>query len=109
MNDFITNGIIQSDFTNEEKIKLAINYLVKNQITEEECKQILHSFFDFEINEETGEIIEPKDYLVLVDEVISEAKSIKSLSERLEETEQIAQMTSMAFSEYVFGSMSGDY
>ncbi|SPT61701.1 Uncharacterised protein [Aerococcus viridans] len=109
MNDFIINGIIQSDFTNEEKIKLATNYLAKNQITEEECKQVLRSFFEFEINEETGEIIEPQDYLDLSDEVISKAKSIKSLSERLDETELIAQMTSLAFSEYVFGSMQGDF
>lgn len=109
MNEFITQGIINGDFTNEEKIKLATNYLAKNQITEEECKQILRSFFEFEINEETGEITEPQDYLDLVDEVIGKAKFIKSISERLEETEQIAQMTSMAFSEYVFGSMQGDY
>lgn len=109
MNEFIIDGIINSDFTNEEKIKLATNYLAKKQITEEECKQILRSFFEFNFNEETGEIIEPQDYLDLVEEVISKAKSIKSLSERLDETEQIAQMTSMAFSEFVFGSMQGDY
>lgn len=32
-----------------------------------------------------------------------------TIEERLEETERIAQMTSLAFSEYVFGAMKGDY
>lgn len=46
--------------------------------------------------EEIGELTKPQPHEPTVEE-------------RLEETERIAQMTSLAFSEYVFGAMKGDY
>ena len=44
-----------------------------------------------------------------IDELTKPQPQEPTIEERLEETERIAQMTSLAFSEYVFGAMKGDY
>ena len=44
-----------------------------------------------------------------IDELTKPKPHEPTIEERLEETERIAQMTSLAFSEYVFGAMKGDY
>lgn len=44
-----------------------------------------------------------------IDELTKPQPHETTVEERLEETERIAQMTSLAFSEYVFGAMKGDY
>ena len=44
-----------------------------------------------------------------IDELTKPKPQEPTVEERLEETERIAQMTSLAFSEYVFGAMKGDY
>ncbi|HJA90063.1 MAG TPA: hypothetical protein H9948_04655 [Candidatus Jeotgalibaca merdavium] len=44
-----------------------------------------------------------------IDELTKPQPHEPTVEERLEETERIAQMTSLAFSEYVFGAMKGDY
>ena len=95
------------------------------RIIDKETYLFIRDDFDFDEETEIGldvtpsqEIYKPKwdgDKWVEgatqeeIDELTKPQPQEPTIEERLEETERIAQMTSLAFSEYVFGAMKGDY
>ena len=101
-----TNLFIRDGFTYDEDLEFGLNTEPaqgfhkpkwSGEITEDE-----------EGNVTVGEWVEGATQEEL-DELTKPQPHEPTIEERLEETERIAQMTSLAFSEYVFGAMKGDY
>ena len=99
MNDFITNGIIQSDFTNEERIKLATNYLAKDTINQNDVLFILKSIYPSTFTE-VGEEIEHEALTDTLEEIITNAEIIKQEND-LQQINTILRTTSMSLSELI--------
>ena len=95
------------------------------RIIDKQTKIFIRDDFDFDEETELGLDVTPAQGLFKpkwndvewiegatqeeIDELTKPQPQEPTIEERLEETERIAQMTSLAFSEYVFGAMKGDY
>ena len=95
------------------------------RIIDKQTNLFIRDDFDFDEETEIGFDVEPAQALYKpkwdgdkwvegatqeeIDELTKPQPQEPTIEERLEETERIAQMTSLAFSEYVFGAMKGDY
>ena len=103
-----THLFIRDDFTYDENVEFGLDTTPaqgfhkpkwSGEITEDEEGNITvgeGEWVEGATQEEIDELTKPQPHEPTVEE-------------RLEETERIAQMTSLAFSEYVFGAMKGDY
>ena len=95
------------------------------RIIDKQTRLFIRDDFDFDEETEIGLDVTPAQGLYApkwdgdkwvegatqeeIDELTKPQPHEPTVEERLEETERIAQMTSLAFSEYVFGAMKGDY
>ena len=99
MNEFITQGIINGDFTSEEKIKLITNYLAKDTINQDDVLLILKSIYPSAFTEE-GEEVEHEELAGVLEEVIANAKTIKQEND-LHQINTVLKTTSMSLSELI--------
>ena len=99
MNGFITQGIINGDFINDEKIKLTTNYLAKNTINQDDVLFILKSIYPSTFTEE-GEEVEHEELAGVLEETITNAESIKQEND-LHQINTMLKTTSMSLSELI--------
>ena len=99
MNEFITQGIVNGDFTNDEKIKLATNYLAKDTINQDDVLFILKSIYPSDFTEE-GEEVEHKELTGVLEEVVSNAETTKQEND-LQQINAVLKTTSMSLSELI--------
>lgn len=99
MNEFITQGIINADFTSEEKIKLTTNYLAKDTINQDDVLFILKSIYPSKFTEE-GDEVEHEKLAGTLEEVVSNAESIKQEND-LQQINTMLKTTSMSLSELI--------
>ena len=93
-----TNFFIRDDFTHDTETELALDV--------DPAQGLYKPKWSGEVGE--GEWVEGATQEE-INELTKPQPHEPTVEERLEETERIAQMTSLAFSEYVFGAMKGDY
>lgn len=99
MNEFITQGIINGDFTSEEKIKLTTNYLAKDTINQDDVLFILKSIYPSTFTED-GEEVEHEELAGVSKEVIDNAETIKQEND-LQQINTMLKTTSMSLSELI--------
>ena len=99
MNGFITQGIVNGDFTNDEKVKLTTNYLAKDTINRDDVLLILKSIYPSMFTEE-GEEVEHEELAGVLEEVIANAESIQQESD-LHQINTVLKTTSMSLSELI--------
>lgn len=99
MNEFITQGIINGDFTDEEKNKLTTNYLAKDIINRDDVLFILKSIYPSTFTEE-GEEVEHEGLAGALEEVVSNAEIIKQEND-LHQMNTVLKTTSMSLSELI--------
>ena len=99
MNGFITQGIINGDFINDEKIKLTTNYLAKNTINQDDVIFILKSIYPSTLTEE-GEEVEHEELAGVLEEVIANAEITKQEND-LHQINTVLKTTSMSLSELI--------
>lgn len=99
MNEFIAQGIVNGDFTNEEKIKLATNYLAKDTINQDDVLLILNSIYPSTFTEE-GEEVEHEELAGVLEEVIANAEITKE-ENNLHQINTMLKATSMSLSELI--------
>lgn len=99
MDEFITQGIVSGDFTNEEKIKLTTNYFAKDTINRDDVLFILKSIYPSTFTEE-GEEAEHEDLAGVLEEVIANAETIKQEND-LHQINTMLKTTSMSLSELI--------
>ena len=99
MNEFIAQGIVNGDFTNEEKIKLATNYLAKDTINQDDVLLILNSIYPSTFTEE-GEEVEHEELAGVLEEVIANAEITKE-ENNLHQINTMLRATSMSLSELI--------
>ena len=99
MNGFITQGIVNGDFTNDEKIKLATNYLSKDTINQDDVLLILKSIYPSTLTEE-GEEVEHEELASALEEVIANAEITKQEND-LHQINTVLKTTSMSLSELI--------
>ena len=99
VNEFITQGIINGDFTKEEKIKLTTNYLAKDTINQDDVLFILKSIYPSATTED-GEEVEHEELTGVLEEVVSNAETIKQEND-LHQINSMLKTTSMSLSELI--------
>ena len=99
MNEFITQGIINGDFTSEEKIKLTTNYLAKDTINQDDVLLILKAIYPSDYTED-GDEVEDERLSAILDEVTTQAEIIKEQHD-LESINNVLKTTSMSLSELI--------
>ena len=99
MNEFITQGIVNGDFTSEEKIKLTTNYLAKDTINQDDVLFILKSVYPSTITED-GEEVEHEELTDVLGDVIANAETIKQEND-LHQINTVLKTTSMSLSELI--------
>lgn len=99
MNGFITQGIVNGDFTNDEKVKLTTNYLAKDTIDQDDVLLILKSIYPSAFTEE-GEEVEHEELIDVLEEVVSKAETIKQEND-LHHINTVLKTTSMSLSELI--------
>lgn len=99
MNEFITQGIINGNFTDEEKVKLTTNYLTKDTINQDDVLFILKSIYPSTFTEE-GEEVEHEELTDILGEVIANAETIKQEND-LHQMNTMLKTTSMSLSELI--------
>lgn len=104
MREFIRDGIISGDFTNEQKINFTTTYLSKDVITQDDVLLILKSIYPSQFTDETEtehELLAPT-----LEYIISKADELKHKRD-LDELNRIVQTTSMSLSELIFTLATG--
>ena len=99
MNEFITQGIVNGDFTNEEKVKLTTNYLAKDTINRDDVLFILKSIYPSIFTEE-GEEVEHEELAGVLEEVTTNAETTKQEND-LNQINTVLKTTSMSLSELI--------
>ena len=99
MNEFITQGIVSGNFTDEEKIKLATNYLVKDTINQDDVLLILKSIYPSTFTEDNDEV-EHEELAGVLEGVVSNVESIKQEND-LHQINTVLKTTSMSLSELI--------
>ena len=99
MNEFITQGIVSGNFTDEEKVKLTTNYLAKDTINQDDVLFILKSVYPSTFAEE-GEEVEHEELAGVLEEVIAKAETIKQEND-LQQINTMLKTTSMSLSELI--------
>ena len=99
MNGFITQGIVNGDFTNEEKVKLTTNYLAKDTINQDDVLFILKSIYPSTFTEDNNEV-EHEDLAGVLEEVIANAETTKQEND-LNQINSVLKTTSMSLSELI--------
>ena len=99
MNEFITQGIINGDFTNEGKVKLTMNYLAKDTINQDDVLLIFKSIYPSDFTEE-GEEVEHEALAGVLEEVVSNAETTKQEND-LQQINAVLKTTSMSLSELI--------
>lgn len=99
MNNFITQGIVNGNFTDEEKVKLTTNYLAKDTINQDDVLLILKSIYPSAFTED-GEEVEDERLSVVLEEVTTQAEIIKEQRD-LESINNVLKTTSMSLSELI--------
>lgn len=99
MNEFITQGIANGDFTNDEKVKLITNYLAKDTINQDDVLLILKSIYPSAFTEE-GEEVEHEELAGVLEEVIANAEITKQEND-LHQINAMLKTTSMSLSELI--------
>lgn len=99
MNGFITQGIVNGDFKNEEKIKLTTNYLAKDSINQDDVLFILKSIYPSTFTEE-GDEVEHEELAGVLEEVIANAETTKHEND-LHQINTVLKTTSMSLSELI--------
>ena len=99
MNEFITQGIVNGDFTNDEKVKLTTNYLAKDTINHDDVLLILKAIYPSVITED-GEEVEREELAGVLEEVIANAETTKREND-LHQINTMLKTTSMSLSELI--------
>lgn len=99
MNEFITQGIVNGDFANEEKVKLTTNYLAKDTINQDDVLLILKSIYPSTFTEE-GEEVEHEELAGVLEEVIANDEITKE-ENNLHQINTMLKTTSMSLSELI--------
>ncbi|XJS09837.1 hypothetical protein ACF3NG_06735 [Aerococcaceae bacterium WGS1372] len=99
MREFIKDGIINGDFTDEEKIKLTTNYLSKDTINQDDVLFILKSIYPSTFTEE-GEEVEHEGLAGVLEEVIANAETAMQEND-LHQINTVLKTTSMSLSELI--------
>lgn len=99
MNDFITQGIVNGDFTNDEKVKLTTNYLAKDTISQDDVLFILKTIYPSTFTEE-GEEVEHEELVGVLEEVVANAETTKQEND-LHQINTVLKTTSMSLSELI--------
>ena len=99
MNEFITQGIVNGDFTNEEKIKLTTNYLSKDTINQDDVLLILKAIYPSTFTEDNDEI-EHEELASVLKEVVTNAETTKQETD-LHQINTVLKTTSMSLSELI--------
>lgn len=97
MRDFITQGIITGDFTDDEKIKYTTNYLAKDVINHDDVLLILKSIYPSTYTDEGEEMVHEN-----LEQALEEVITTASAPKEVEKLEQMVQTTSMSLSELIF-------
>lgn len=105
MNEFITQGIIDGNFTDEEKIKLTTNYLAKDTINQDDVLFILKSIYP-SIFTEDGDEVEHEELAGVLEKVVSNIESIKQEND-LHQMNTILKITSVSLSELIVQLYTG--
>lgn len=99
MNEFITQGIINGDFTDEEKNKLTTNYLAKDTINQDDVLLILKSIYPSAFTED-GEEVEHEELAGVLEVIVANAENIKQEND-LQQINAVLKTTSMSLSELI--------
>ena len=99
LNEFITQGIVSGDFTNEEKVKLTTNYLANDTVNQDDVLLILKSIYPSTFTEE-GEEIEHESLTGALEEIVDKAETIKQEND-LHQINTMLKTTSMSLSELI--------
>ena len=104
MREFIRDGIVTGDFTEEQKLEFTTNYLSKDIINQDDVLLILKSIYPSEFTDETE--VEHELLAPTLEDIITRADEIKHKRD-LDELNRIVQTTSMSLSELIFTLATG--